>query len=140
MFEFDVEEFRVDYKQFADDETYPDDTLQRFWNTATVFISPYDCGVLNGDARLLAINLLTAHLAAISVRVNAGKLPNLPQSATVDKISVSMTPPPVNTQFAWWYNLTSYGAELLTLLEVAAVGGLFFGGAPNRAAFRGPCG
>lgn len=139
-FTFDPAAFRLAYPQFADSATWPTITLQMYFDTATLYISNRNCGVLNGDRRFLALNLFTAHLAALSIVINSGDLPNLPQSATVDKVSVSLTPPPLQNEFEWWLNLTPYGQQLLVLLSIASVGGLMFGGSPNRPAFRGAAG
>lgn len=137
---FDVAAFRVSYPAFADDVKYPDAVLQGYWDTATCFICPEDYGYLHGHCRTQAINLLTAHLAALATLIAGGEIPGMLQSATVDKVSVSLTPPPVKTQLAWWLNLTPYGMQLWALLEMMAVGGVFIGGSPNYPAFRKPTG
>lgn len=140
VFTFDVTTFRTWYPEFANVDMYPELLLQMYWDTAADYISTCNTGVLCGNQRKRALYLLTAHIAKLASDINAGNTPNLPQSATIDKISVSLTPPPVSDEFDWWLNLTGYGQQLLTLLSIAASGGLFFGGAPNRAAFRGPYG
>jgi hypothetical protein len=57
--------------------------------------------------------------------------------ASVDKVSVTLTPPPVKSQWQWWMSLTPRGAQLLALLKSKAAGGLYVGGLPaERAAFR----
>jgi hypothetical protein len=137
---FDVAAFRIAYPAFADAGLFPTVTLESYWNTATCFISPEDYGYLHGACRANAINLLTAHLAALSVVVAGGETPGMAQSASVDKVAVSLVPPPVKTQLAWWLNLTAYGMQLWALLEMCAVGGMYIGGSPNYPAFRKPTG
>jgi hypothetical protein len=137
---FDVAAFRLAYPQFADDTKFPDAVLQGYWDTATCFICPEDYGYLHGKCRERAINLMTAHLAALSVIIASGETPGMVQGATIDKVSVTLTPPPVKTQLAWWLNLTPYGMQLWALLEMSAVGGMFIGGSQNYAAFRKPNG
>lgn len=135
---FDVAGFRAAYPQFTSTVTFPDATLQRYFNSATQFIcaSWSGCDVLAGDARELALNLLTAHLAALFVLIAAGEVPAFLTSATIDKVSVSVEPPQTKTAFQQWLALTGYGQELLALLMVKAVGGFMGGGLPERAAFR----
>ena len=137
-FVFDVTAFREDYPQFANETTFPDATLDMYWDNSTCYIDNDDngCWALKGDCRYLALNLMTAHLAAISVMVAAGQTPGLVQSATIDKVSVSLTPPPLKNQWQWWLSLTPYGQRLLALFQVSTVGGFYIGGLPELSAFR----
>ncbi len=142
-FIFDVTQFRIDYPQFSDDVKFPDATLQMYWDWATCYISDRDYGFLHGRCRFHAINLMTAHLAALSVVIaqgNYSQIPGIVQSATINKISVSLTPPPLENQWQWWLSLTPYGQQLLALLQVQSVGGFMIGGAPVRSAFRNQSG
>lgn len=122
---FDIAAFRVAFPAFASIATYPDATLQGYWDVAILYITNSDYGYLNGAARERAINLLVAHLITLSDLINAGETPGLMQSATIDKISVTLTPPPVKSEFLWWLNLTGYGAQLAALLSLKAIGGFF---------------
>jgi hypothetical protein len=137
---FNPAAFRVLYPQFANAGTYPDVMLNDWWATATSIVSAddYGCLVLTGTKRVQALNLLTAHIGTLFQRIQAGEtMPVMPQSATIDKTAVTLTPPPTKTQFQWWLSLTGYGAQVLMLLQVAAVGGFYAGvGYPERAAFR----
>lgn len=133
---FDIAAFRVSYPAFSDPEKYPNVTLQAFYDTATCYISDEDYGYLSGDCRYKALTLMTAHLAALSDMIAAGQTPGLEQSAAIDKVSVSLTPPPLRNQWQWWLSLTAYGQQLLALLQAKAVGGFFVGGSLDRAAFR----
>lgn len=139
---FNVAEFRLAFPAFASTETYPDALLQGNWDSAACIISPKDYGYLHGACRARALNLLTAHLTALGDIIKAGgsnpggNVPGLVQSATIDKVTVTLTPPPVKTQFAWWLSLTPYGQQLFALLQAKAVGGFVIGGLPEGAAFR----
>jgi hypothetical protein len=123
--EFNVTEFRVAFPAFADDAAFPDATLQGWFDVASVYISTTDYGALTLLPRTRSLDLLTAHLAALSVIVAAGNTPGQVQSATIDKISVTLTPPPDQSAFTWWLNSTPYGAQLAALLSVHAVGGFY---------------
>lgn len=135
---FDVTAFRASFPQFANATKYPTSQLQGYFDSASCIINnnDYGCGYLTGMCRVRALNLQTAHLAALADIIAAGQAPGLVNSATVDKVSVSLTPPPFKNQWQWWLSLTPYGAELLALLQAKAVGGFYVGGLPESSAFR----
>lgn len=135
MFTFDIPAFRLEFEAFFSDVTYPDCILQGFWDSATLYIANANYGYLSGPARYRAIVLMVAHLATLSDLISKGQTPGMVQSSTVDKVSVTLTPPPNKTQFAWWLNLTGYGQQLAALLHVKAVGGFFI--APSACRPRG---
>ncbi len=135
---FDVAGFRVAFPAFASPVTYSDPTLLAYWDAATCYITAEDspCLVLSGVCRARALDLMTAHLTAISDMIAAGQKPSLVQSATVDKVTVSQTPPPLRSAWQWWLMTTPYGMQLWALLAGKAVGGLYIGGNPERSAIR----
>lgn len=122
---FDVEIFRTNFPAFANKQAYSDDTLVGYWEIASLYISTSNYGYLYGAARGRALDLMAAHLAQLSKMINAGQTPGLVQGSTIDKISVTLTHPPAQTQFMWWLNLTGYGAQLAALLSIKAVGGFY---------------
>ena len=134
---FDVVLFRSQFPVFTNATTYPTPMLQMYWDMAICYINDEgNYGWLNGVCRQLALDLMTAHLTALSLLIVAGQVPGLVQSATIDKVSVSLTPPPQPNQWQWWLGLTPYGQQLLALLQTRAVGGFYIGGLPERSAFR----
>lgn len=134
---FDVVEFRAAYPAFTDTTLYPDSLLQQYWDTATCYISDENYGAMKDGCRRLALNLMTAHLTYLSNLIAQGKAGTITQSATIDKVTVTLTPPPINQgdQFAWWLNTSVYGAQLLSLLSVKSAGGFYIGGSLTRYAF-----
>jgi hypothetical protein len=134
QFTFDVDKFRTMFPAFADETKFPDAALQEFWNLAICYISDKNYGYLNNDCRFNAINLMTAHLTALSVLISAGKTPFLAQSSTINKVSVTLTPPKLSDQWSWWLSTTPYGAQLLALLQAKSVGGWYVGGSADLAA------
>lgn len=138
--EFDVAVFRARYSQFSDSTAYSSTVLSGYWDVASCFVSTEDYGYLRGDCRATAIMLMTAHIAQLSTMAASGDTAGVMNSATVDKVSISLTPPPVASQLAWWMNLTPYGSQLAAMLNMLAVGGMFVGGSRTRSAFRGPSG
>lgn len=136
IYTFDVDEFRVQYKAFADDEKYPDDLLQMNFDTGSCYVTNKKYGWMQGDCRYEALTLMTAHLTALADLIAAGKQPGFVQSATIDKVTVNLTPPLVPTAFRWWLMTTPYGAQLSALLGVFGVGGFYVGGLPETLGFR----
>ncbi len=133
-FTFDIAAFKVEYEDFA---SFSDAKLQRSFNSATYIVLNSDSGclALNGDARYHALTLLTAHLLQIGVNLAAGEATGQVASASIDKVSVTLVPLPGKTNFQAWLNGTTYGQELLILLQVSLVGGIYVGGGPERSAF-----
>ena len=75
-------------------------------------------GILSGDSLKLAIYLFTAHLLVLQKNIAQGQYSSgIANTATVDKVSVSMVPPPSLGAFEYWLNQTQYGSELLALLS-----------------------
>jgi hypothetical protein len=135
-YSFDVAAFRQKYPVFSNPLTYPDATLQQYWDNATCYVENTDYLFLRGDCRVLALNLMTAHLAAIATLIPSGQISALVQGATIDKISVTLTPPPLKTQWQWWLSTTPYGQQLLALLQAKSVGGMYIPSTGALVGFR----
>ncbi len=131
-------DFRALFPAFASTTTYPAVTLQLYWDVATDYISanPQCWGGLKINQQTLALNQLTAHITQLNTLAATGQAGGIVQGATVDKVSVTLVPPPVPNQWRFWLNQTSYGQQLLALLEVASVGGWFLGGYPTPFTLR----
>lgn len=133
---FNYAQFIALVPAYSNAQTYPQATLQAFWDSAINYITPIgNFGSLQGDKRQYAINLMTAHLIYISNLAAAGTVPYLMQTSTIDKISVGLTPPPLKNQWQWWLMTSPYGQQLQALLQVNSVGGFYVGGSAQRAAF-----
>jgi hypothetical protein len=139
--------FRALFTVFSSETEYPEATLAAYWAVASDFISTYDScfNNLNGNSLQLALDSLCAHITVLFTvdqdNVNEGEDPGQPgsieTSASVGSVSVSSLPPPVgNDQWRYWLNQTRYGQQLLALLAVKAVGGVYVGGLPERTGFR----
>lgn len=139
MIQIDIPVFRTIYQQFLSPIAFPDALIQAQFDMATGYISPNEYGCMTTAVRTQALYLMTAHLLALGVIIAAGNYtgrPGVLQGATIDKVSVTLQPPPLRSQWAWWLNLTPYGAQLLALLDMQSVGGFYVGGLPERSAFR----
>jgi len=133
--------FRALFPAFANQVAFPDEALQIYWNTATDYINNRRggawCGWLKYSQQVLALNQMTAHLAALNQMIASGQTPGMETAATIDKISVTLTPPPLPNQWEWWLGTTPYGQQLLALLKSASVGGAYFSvTSPVVTAFR----
>lgn len=131
--------FRALFPQFADPVKWPDAALSIQFGAATGYVSADTYGDMTVAARTNALYLMTAHLLALGVIIaqnNYSGQVGVVQGAVVDHVQITLTPPPVKSQWQWWLNTTPYGAQLLGLLDAQAAGGFYVGGLPERAAFR----
>lgn len=144
---FDPAAFRTNplFSPFSNAVVYTDPLLNSWADIATGYISDQNGGSyvnqgMNLKQQTLALNLMVAHLLALSTQIgnvpSTPKTPGLKQAATIDKVSVTLTPPPIKNQWQWWLNLTPYGQQLLALLQVATAGGFFYGAFPVMPNFR----
>ena len=136
-FTFDYDTFIALFPAYSDEDIYPEATLSAYWTSAVNYISDDNYGYVNGDARQYAINLMTAHLVYIAGLIAIGQVPGLMQNATIDKVTVGLTPPPLKNQWQWWLSASPYGQQLLALLQVNSVGGGYIGGSAPLAGFSG---
>lgn len=134
------------FPPFSDEAIYPDEMLEMKWSMATCYVSDSDCGRLSGKCRENALYLMLAHLLYLATKANeqaatttpgsiAGARGGIVTSATIDKVSVSLLPPPVTDSWDWWLQQTPYGSQLLALLS-SFVGGFSVGGLPEQDGFR----
>lgn len=142
---FDVAQFRAMYPAFANMTTFPDAVLQMYWDQATSYVSNVNYGWLfgaqsaNGNAvnRVLALNLMTAHITQLFVLIGVGQTPGIVTGATVDKVNVTLEAPPIKDGWQYWLAQTPYGQQLWALLTAASVGGWYVGGSnAGRAGMR----
>ena len=128
-------DFRARFAAFNYAVTYPEPTLQSYWNLAGDFINTR-CSALSKNQLTSAMNLMTAHLTQLNTLAASGQSAGVMTSASIDKVSVTVQPPPEVNQWQWWCNQTPYGQQLLALLQVASVGGFYFGGFPTATDLR----
>lgn len=140
---FDPALFRARFAEFADPLSYLDLDLQTAWDMATFHVSNESasgCGGLTDGQRTLVIQLMAAHMLRIAKAVDAAgagtATTGVVTGATIDKVNVTLMPPPARDTWAYWLAQSNYGQQLAALLQGAAVGGFYVGGNPERAAFR----
>ena len=127
---FNLAGFRLIYTQFA---AVSDDVVNATAAQALCFITDSGC-----DCDETAWFLMVAHLLQIQANAAAGNSAVGPvASASVGGVSVSFQSPPYGTSaYKFWLFTTPYGAELAAMLARCSAGGVYVGGAPERAAFR----
>jgi len=136
---FDAAAFRALFPQFADPAKFPDAALSIQFGAATGYVSADTYGDMSVPVRTNALYTMTAHLLALGVIIaqnNYQGQVGIVTGAVVDHVQITLTPPPVKSQWQWWLNTTPYGAQLVALLQAQAAGGFYVGGLPERAAFR----
>lgn len=135
----DLATFRLLYPAFADTTKFPDAYVTGVWAKGTIYLGSYDDCLLSGADLQTLLDLMAAHLLQIGVLIaDGGTTPVVGQvtGATIDKVSVTMAPPPSKDGWQWWLSTTPYGAELWALLSIKAAGGWYIGGKPELRAFR----
>jgi hypothetical protein len=138
----DLATFRALFPEFADPAAYPDLALQTRWdNEATAYVSDANVGDLTDSKRAYAVQLMLAHLCRLSKLASApsaggAALTGVVVGATIDKVAVTLMPPPARDAWGHWLAQTPYGQQLSAYLSAQAVGGFYVGGNPERAAFR----
>lgn len=137
---FDPAAFRLAFPAFSNQPKYPTEILQMRWDAAGMYITNRQggcyCGGLNTVKRTYALSLMTAHLQALADMIATGNMPSIITDATIDQVKIGIEPPPAANAWQYWLQTTPYGQQLLVLLQVASVGGAYFGGSLDLAAFR----
>lgn len=135
----DVAAFRAQFSKFANTLCFPDIVIQGWWDTATNFVTDWRYpGIGTPSQRVLAVNLVTAHIGFLYNAIANGEPTGVLTSAQIDKIRVDTKPPPgaETSNFQWWLSQTPFGQQLLALFATMTVGGIYVGGLPERDAIR----
>lgn len=80
--------------------------------------------------------LMIAHLLYIKELLDSGDQSVIVTSASESDVVVALAQPPRSSNFLYWLNVSSFGLQLLSLLEIEGMGGLFIGGSPELSTFR----
>ncbi len=128
---YDYAYFNALYPEFAvAPYNYNSTKIETFWDQAIQYISDVNFGVLRDKARKLAINQMTAHLAYINNLASSGEQSGIMTAATVGDVNISLTPPPFKDGFEYWIQSSIYGMQLLALLNLKSVGGIYIASQP----------
>ncbi len=139
---FNATAFREQFPAFQCTPPISDSVLQGYFDMATAYIANPNCrnycylGKMALNQQTQALYLMTAHLGTIARSIQTNNVVGVLTQASIDKVSVTLEPPPSSNQWQYWLNSTPYGQQLLALLQVISVGGTFVGGRPELLAFR----
>lgn len=136
---FNAAKFRELFPAYSNATAYPDTLLAIKWEIAIGYVSDRNCGRMTDAVREYAIMLCLAHLLTLDAYIasNGGQgSAGIVTSSSIDKVSVSLAPPPITSPWDYWLQQTPYGSQLLAQLSAASVGGFYVGGLPERSAFR----
>jgi hypothetical protein len=135
---YDDASFRIACAAYADPTAYPVDVVTGYFTLASTFMDPCDGPALCGAQLQLALNYLSGHLINLYTKINAGKAvpAGVITGSSVDRISVSIQPPPIRDQWENWLSQSPYGQMLWALLTVAAVGGFAIGLSLEQEGYR----
>lgn len=130
MATFSLEAFRLQFPQF---DSVDDAVVLATADSAQCFIDGTGC-----ECDDFALMLMVAHLLQLqAAAANGGSGTGPVASATVGGVSVSFQAPPTGSSaYKYWLFTTPYGAQIAALLARCSAGGVYVGGAPERAAFR----
>ena len=130
MATFGLAAFRTLYPQF---DGVSGATVLAVAEQALCFISDTGCECDNTAWFLMVAHLLQLQAAAANGGGGSGPV----ASATVGGVSVSFQAPPYGSSaYKFWLFTTPFGAQFAALLARCSAGGVYVGGAPERAAFR----
>lgn len=103
------------FPTYANTVIYTPTTIQAWWDTATAYVSNRSGGCFTGGMTLaqqtLALNQMTAHLLTLSGLIASGNTPGVMVGATIDKISITLEPPPAPNAWQYWLQTTPYGQQ-----------------------------
>ena len=113
MIALDIAQFRTLFPAFQNPTCYADILIETYWGVASNYVSDCYGGCytqgMSLNQQTYALNLMTAHLLALQDIIASGQTPGIETGATIDKISVTMEPPPIKDQWQYWLNNTPYG-------------------------------
>ncbi len=119
-------QFRSDFPEFADANTYSDGSISFWMNFATVLIDATRWAELAD----MGIELATAHHLVIASRdekagstgASPGQVSGPITSKSVDRVSVSNDTSAVSLSDGGFWNMTSYGIRFLQLARMLGSG------------------
>ena len=133
--DLDISSFRVNFPLYADEVAYSDMLLNAQYEIGKCYIADNDC-TFPEACREYALQLMLAHLLYIRDQVNSGNNIGVITSASEGDVSVSMATPRVEDEWHYWFNSSSFGKEVVALLDSESVGGMYVGGTSARLSFR----
>lgn len=127
-----VEEFKEYFPAFKD---YSDSSIEMSINESACYISNKYSGNVSLECRGFMIELMTAHLLALSENSNGdvtgGAVAGQVVSAKIEQVTVSVALPKNSNPFQYFLNQTIYGQRLLALIQ-SKITPIYYGGSFQR--------
>ena len=127
-----AEEIKEYFPAFKD---YSDSTIEMCINESACYISNKYSGDISIECRGLMIELMTAHLLALSANSNGditgGAVAGQVVSAKIEQVSVNVALPKNSNPFQYFLNQTIYGQRLLALIQ-SKITPIYYGGSFQR--------
>lgn len=124
----DAAQFRADFPEFADITKYPDSAVNLWLNLGVKVLAPDRwCDYLDVGLELFIahnITLAANNQLAEAVGGTAGQVKGPLTSKSVDKVSAGYDTGAVALDDGGFYNLTTYGIQLLQLARMVGTGGI----------------
>jgi hypothetical protein len=123
-------EFKEKFSAFAD---MPDNEVANALSEAECYISNKYSGDISFDCRALMIELMAAHLLAVSANSSnpVGGIAGQIVQAHIEQVSVSAAIPKNSNPFQYFLNQSAYGQKLLALIQ-SKITPMLFGGSFQR--------
>ena len=131
----DIASFRINFPAYSVVVDYPDARLNAQYAIGKCYIDDNDC-TLPEECREYALQLMLAHLLKIQDSIASGQPTQIVTSATEGSVSVSLAEPPNSDTFTYWFSLSTYGLQLIAMLDAQSAGGFYVGGSEERRGFR----
>lgn len=120
-------------KNFPEFESCED--VELYILRAECYVSPNNSKLDESKCKL-AVYLFAAHLLTLQSSIQDGQIQGgITVSSSIDKVSISMVPPPAKGAFEYWLSQTQYGMELLALVESEISTPFLLGGSFIRTLF-----
>lgn len=136
MTDLNITTFRATFPAFADENVYPDATLELWYSTGKCYLKDNDC-VLPPECRENALMMMLAHLLYIQDMIASGQAARQIASAGEGDVNLSLVEPPNSSNFSYWLNISPYGGMILSMLEIAFGGGMYIGSCTPRPKLSG---
>lgn len=130
-----VQSFRQAFPEFTSVVTYPDQMISVQLEISKVYLNQfYADDEATSD---LVLQLMLAHVLTLRTLILDGQTEILiSKLGNEGDVSVSLATPPSESTFYYWLSTSTYGLQLLSILEIKSCGGFYIGGSPEREPFR----
>lgn len=130
----DIKDFRDAFTEYSDATVYPDAMIEMQAEISKTYL----CRSAFTDKKYkVCLYLMLAHVLLLRDLQLSGQTEILiSKLGNEGDVSVSLATPPVESTFSYWLSTSTYGLQLLSLIEIQSIGGFYIGGLEEREGFR----